>query len=137
MRAVKSWAGRSGRPPETFFCNIHTVVRRPSGEEVVGPVDGSPAGITNAGIVTGAIDSQAATWNWRTGAIVKLHQATGLRNQHRLRLERPGVAVGVATVLESEVQPADLREVYAADAGTPAIASGCCRNRLAPFRASR
>ncbi len=73
---IVGWAFRP--PTGSFFCNIHTVVRRPSGEEVVGPEDGSPAGITNAGIVTGAIDSQAATWNWRSGAIVKLHQATGI-----------------------------------------------------------
>lgn len=98
--------GWAFRPPfEGFFCTIRTVVRRPSGEEVVGPVDGSPAGITNAGIVTGAIESQAATWNWRSGAIVRLHQATGLETSTAYDLNERGVAVGVATVLESGGPP--------------------------------
>jgi hypothetical protein len=97
--------GWAFRPVPEGFCNIHTVVRRPSGEEVVGPADGSPAGITNAGIVTGAIASQAATWNLRNGAIVRLHQATGSETSTAYDLNDRGVAVGVATVLESDGSP--------------------------------
>lgn len=97
--------GWAFRPVPEGFCNVRTVVVRPGGEEVVGPVSGSPANITNAGIVTGAIDSQAATWNWRSGAIVKLHQAAGSETSTAYDLNERGVAVGVATVLESDGSP--------------------------------
>lgn len=97
--------GWAFRPVPEGFCNIHTVVLKPSGEEVVGPVGGSPANITNAGLVTGAIDGQAATWNWRSGAIVRLHQAAGTETSTAYDLNDRGIAVGVATVLESGGPP--------------------------------
>lgn len=120
---IVGWAFRP--VPEGFSCNIRTVVRRPSGEEVVGPMDGSPAGITNAGIVTGAIAGQAATWNWRSGAIVRLHQATGSETSTAYDLNDRGVAVGVASVLESGGPPICVRS-------TPLIWDARHRERVLP-----
>jgi hypothetical protein len=100
---IVGWAFRA--PADPFSCTIRSVVVRPSGEEVVGPVDGSPANITNSGIVNGAIGGQAATWNWRTGAIVRLHQATGSETSTAYDLNERGIAVGVATVIESAGPP--------------------------------
>jgi hypothetical protein len=100
---IVGWAYRP--PTDPFSCNIHTVVVTPSGEEVVGPLNGSPAAISNAGIVSGAIDSQAAKWNWRTGEIVRLHQASGVETSTAYDLNERGVAVGSSTVVESFGSP--------------------------------
>src|SRR5690349_683303 len=61
--------GWAFRPVPEGFCNIRWVLRKPSGEELIGPVGGSPAAINSAGLVAGNIDNRAAKWNSRSGEV--------------------------------------------------------------------
>ena len=97
--------GWAFRPAPEGFCNIRWVLRKPDGTELIGPVGGSPAAINGAGLVAGNINNRAAKWNSRSGEVTFLRPETDTDFTGVLDMNERGVAVGSASVLESNGPP--------------------------------
>lgn len=103
---VAGWAVRYD-PADPAGCSIRTVVRRASGEEVVGPLNSTPAAITTSGMVAVGIDNHPAKWNSRTGEVVMLRPASDTENVGVRGLTERGVTLGVSIAYDS-LPPAPL-----------------------------
>jgi hypothetical protein len=105
-REVIGWAFR---PVTGGFCNPRWVLRKPGGEEVIGPEGGSPAAINTVGLVAGNINSRAAKWNSRSGEVTFLRPESDGELSGVLDMNERGIAVGSSSVVESSGPPACFR----------------------------
>ena len=90
-------AGQAFRPVPEGYCNVRMLVRKPGGEEVLGPIGGTAAAINDAGLVAGTINSRAAKWNSRTGEVVMLRPESDTELSSALDMNERGVTVGQAS----------------------------------------
>jgi hypothetical protein len=101
--------GWAFRPVTGGVCNPRWVLRKPGGEEVIGPEGGSPAAINTAGLVAGNINSRAAKWNSRSGEVTFLRPESDGELSGVLDMNERGIAVGSSSVVESSGPPACFR----------------------------
>jgi len=98
------WAARA-TPGVPFSCNLRAVVRKPSGEEVLGPENVTPSALTNTGMVGITVATHAAKWNFRTGEITQLRPDSDPEQSLVYAMNDRGTTAGNSAVFEPSTFP--------------------------------